>query len=740
MKPHRIIRLAICLAVTVLFLSYSLGAEAPGHALVKRLENIAYDLRLNWNMPKDKDDRIVIVDIDEKSLNQIGQWPWPRNILAKIVDTLFEQYHIKVAGFDIVFAEPDNSSGLNVLERLARRQMKDIPEFKQVLTQIRPQLENDHIFADSLANRNVVLGFVFSQNPGISKGLLPISGSTQGSNWHHKLHQKLPLFYPQGYLANLPILQNSAIHGGFFDNPSVDADGIFRRVPLIQIHENNSYQSLSLAVASAALGYPDVSIVVTSMGLYNAIEHIELGERHIRVDERINALIPYRGKQYSFPYVSAVDVLQKKTEPVILKDKIILFGSSAAGLKDLRATPVQKVYSGVEVHANLVAGILDETFKHEPLYIKASELAGLLIIGLIMAIVIPLLSPLRSLIVSTTLIAAIILMSILAWEAHIVLPIMNYLLLITGLFFFQMSYGFFIESRDKRALSKVFGQYIPPELVEELNIDAQSLSLEGESREMTVLFSDVRSFTTISENLDPKALSELMNEFLTPMTRIIHKHRGTIDKYMGDAIMAFWGAPLEDPYHQKNALLAAMEMIDTLNTLQPKFQERGWPEIKIGVGLNSGVMNVGNMGSEFRMAYTVLGDAVNLGSRLEGLTKQYGVDIIISESTQKAVPEFEYIELDRVRVKGKDKPVTIYEPLGFSIELEKNLRLEAKRFKKALQLYRERNWDSAEREIFSLTQSNPDKTVYRIYLDRIAKLRNAPPDENWDGVFDHKTK
>jgi adenylate cyclase len=257
---------------------------------------------------------------------------------------------------------------------------------------------------------------------------------------------------------------------------------------------------------------------------------------------------------------------------------------------------------------------------------------------------------------------------------------------------------------------------------------------------MTVLFSDVRGFTTISEGLDPKALSRLMNEFLTPMTRVIHKHRGTIDKYMGDAIMAFWGAPLNDPYHAKNALLAGMEMIKVLEEQQPRFQERGWPEIKIGVGLSTGTMTVGNMGSEFRMAYTVLGDTVNLGSRLEGLTKQYGVSMIVSEAVTEAVPEFEYLELDRVRVKGKDKPVTIYEPLGFSIELDKDTRSEAKRFNKALVLYREQNWDMAEREIFSLSQSNPKRAVYKIYLDRIMYFRNNPPGENWDGVFIHTSK
>ncbi len=232
----------------------------------------------------------------------------------------------------------------------------------------------------------------------------------------------------------------------------------------------------------------------------------------------------------------------------------------------------------------------------------------------------------------------------------------------------------------------------------------------------------------------------MLNDFLTPMTAVIHKHRGTIDKYMGDAIMAFWGAPLDDPYHQKNALLASMEMIHVLQQQQELFKSRGWPPIKIGVGLNSGTMSVGNMGSEFRMAYTVLGDSVNLGSRLEGLTKEYGVTIIVSESIKESVQEFEYLELDMVRVKGKDRPVTIYQPLGFSIELDKAVRGEAKRFGQALKMYRQRDWDSAEREIFNLSTMNPERKVYKIYLDRIMYFRKNPPADNWDGVFVHTTK
>jgi adenylate cyclase len=267
-----------------------------------------------------------------------------------------------------------------------------------------------------------------------------------------------------------------------------------------------------------------------------------------------------------------------------------------------------------------------------------------------------------------------------------------------------------------------------------------NFSMEGESREMTVLFSDVRGFTTISEGLNPKELSQLMNEYMTPMTRIIHKHRGTIDKYIGDAIMAFWGAPIRDPAHARNAVLAALEMQVVLAVMRPRFIERGWPEVRIGVGLNTGVMSVGNMGSAFRMAYTVMGDAVNLGSRLESITKQYGVGILVGELTQQAVPDVVFRELDRVRVKGKDEPVAIFEPVGLAGQIDQAVLNEIELFRQAIILYRGQKWDLAEIHLLNLQKTSPESLVYSLYLERIAYFRANPPGVEWDGVFTFKTK
>jgi adenylate cyclase len=332
-------------------------------------------------------------------------------------------------------------------------------------------------------------------------------------------------------------------------------------------------------------------------------------------------------------------------------------------------------------------------------------------------------------------------LSLAVWQyADVVMPIANSLVMIALLFALNMSYGYFVESRTKRQITNLFGQYVPSELVDEMSKHPDSVSMEGDSREMTVLFSDVRGFTTISEGLDPKELSLLMNEFLTPLSRVVYKHRGTIDKYMGDCIMAFWGAPLPDGTHARNAILAGIEMQATLHALQAHFKERGWPPIKIGVGINTGRVSVGNMGSEVRIAYTVMGDEVNLASRLEGITKQYGVGVIVGENTRNTVADFVYRELDHVRVKGKDKPIAIFEPIGLVAEVDKATLEELKLFHEMRRLYRKQNWDQAELQLMNLQRISPQTALYRIYAERVAYFRKNPPAGDWDGVYVFETK
>ncbi|MCX7154244.1 MAG: adenylate/guanylate cyclase domain-containing protein [Proteobacteria bacterium] len=424
-----------------------------------------------------------------------------------------------------------------------------------------------------------------------------------------------------------------------------------------------------------------------------------------------------------------------------LKGKIALVGTSAPGLLDLRSTPVGSVYPGVEIHANLIAGMLDRNIKQRPPYMLGAEVILLAIGGIALSLLMPLLSPLRATLVSLLSILLITGLNIVVWSGGgMVLPLASSLLLIAGLFVLNMAYGYFVESRSKRQFTELFGQYVPPELVDKMAEDPEKYSMEGKREDLTVLFSDVRGFTTISESLDPQQLSAYINAYLTTMSLVIRNNRGTLDKYIGDAIMAFWGAPVTDPIHQRNGVITAMQMQEQALVLNEDFRKRGWPEFKIGVGLNSGVMSVGDMGSKIRKAYTVMGDPVNLSSRLEGITKQYGVGILVGETTKKAVPDVVFREVDRVRVKGKDEPVAIFEPIGIEGQVDKNRLDEIKLWHQALKAYRAQDWDQSELQLFNLHNMNPTCGLYKIFTEKIAEYRANPPGTDWDGVTKFETK
>jgi adenylate cyclase len=743
MRLQRLIRLALSAFILFVLLIDTSGLYK--YPFVKQLENWTYDARLNFTRPDTLDERVVIVDIDENSLAEVGRWPWGRDKLATIVENLFGLYQVDVVGFDIVFAEKDESSGLQQFEQLARTTLKNNTAYREEFERIRPSLMHDEIFANSLIGKDVVLGYYFKSSlqeteTGVT-GLLPPALTKMDVQWS----QRLPINEAAGYAGNLDILQASARSGGYFDNPYVDADGVFRRVPLIQAYQGYLFASLALATAQVYLDTAGIELAVETEGSkgsteYYALESIKLKNYHIPVDANGAVFVPYRGRQGSFTYLPAHMVLSGKADPAQLRGKIVLIGTSAPGLLDLRSTPVQNIYPGVEVHANIISGILDHRIKHKPAWTIGYEFVLLVVIAASMALLLPLLSPLLAAAGTLGFTGIVLVGTLFAWNNNLILPLASPLLLIVLIFMLHMTYGFFIESRGKRQLANLFGHYIPPELVDEMSKSPEEYSLDGENREMTVLFSDVRGFTTISEGMDPKQLTQLMNALLTPMTRVIHKNRGTIDKYMGDAIMSFWGAPLADSEHARHALYAAMEMMDELKIMQEEFRQRGWPEVNIGIGLNTGNMNVGNMGSEFRMAYTVLGDAVNLGSRLEGLTKNYGVNIIVSESTKSEIPEFLFRELDLVRVKGKNEPVAIFEPIGHKNDLDKEVTTELIAYKQALLKFRAQSLDKAELDFFNLNRLYPNRFLYQVYLDRIAFYRREPPGDDWDGVFTHTSK
>jgi adenylate cyclase len=710
--------------------------------LLTKLEALVYDTRLKYTMPNTVHPGVVILDIDEKSLQERekggeGHWPWPRDRIAALLDKLFDKYQIEVLGFDIVFAERDAASGSRVLERLAKKELSGVPQFQGLYEQIKGDFDNDDLFARKLRGRKVVMGLIFSNEvTPIIKGALPAPIRFGGAMGDRKLD--VPVV--NGYTANLPELQKNAASGGHF-NPFGDADGVIRRVAMFQEYGGAYYEALSLAMLRLYLDSPPINFDIDASADYGAADNLVVAGLKIPVGHKTTTLIPYRGKQRSFNYISVVDVLNDRVDVADLKGKIVLVGTTAPGLQDLRVTPFDGVYPGVEVHANLIAGALDGTIKQMPVYALALQLMLILLVGIVLALALPQLSILGSTVLAIAMLAATVGANFALYQyGNFVLPLASSVMMILVLYASATIWGYFTESRGKKQIQGFFGQYVPPEIVDEMVKNPDTAEFEPHSRECTILFTDVRGFTTISEGLDPKELSELMNQFLTPLTRVIHAHKGTIDKYMGDCIMGFWGAPTDNPAHAHSGVIAALEMHKTLMELQPQFRAKNWPEIKIGIGLNTGRVSVGNMGSEWRLAYTVMGDAVNLASRLEGITKEYGADIIVGEDTMKAAPEIIFRELDRVRVKGKENAVTIYQPIGPRSVIAESTIERLNQFDEVLRTYRKQDWDAAEAQLRRLHETSPENKLYELFLDRIPVLREKNLDPDWDGAFTFETK
>ena len=682
------------------------------------------------------DERFVILDVDEKSLGEIGRWPWNRQVMAEIVGKLFDRHGIAALGFDVVWAERDASSGIDVLDSLARRELKDVASFQAAYGRLRSQLDFDARFAASLNGRPVVLAYYFnSENDAVRVNALPAPVLPKGTFDGRRV--TFPKW--QGYSGNLPqVLENAA--GAGHINPLVDADGVIRSVALIQEYQGAYYESLSLAMVRTLLelqtgAVQQVKPVFPDDGV--DLEWLNVGALEIPVDERAAALVPFRGEKRSFRYVSLADVVKDRVPPGELRKKIALIGTTAPGLQDLRATPVDSVYPGVEIHANLIAGMLDREVKRKPLYMIGAEVIFLLAGGLVLAILIPRLSALWASVAAGLGGLVIAAFSTLVWtEGGMVLPLAASLLMVAALYAMNMAYGYFVESRSKRQIAELFGQYVPPELVDKMAADPERYSMAPRSADLTILFSDVRGFTGISEALKPDELREYINEYLTAMSLIIRsRYRGTLDKYIGDAIMAFWGAPMDDARHARNAVLAGLAMQKECAALNARFAARGWPALHIGVGVNSGTVRVGDMGSQLRRAYTAMGDAVNVASRLEGRTKYYGVGILVGEATRNLVEDVVFREIDLIKVKGKDAAVRIFEPL----EAAPGQRAAAL-WEEALRAYRGRQWDAAETALQELQRIDPASGLYRLYAGRVAEKRRDPPPPGWDGVavFDEK--
>ncbi len=707
-------------------------------APMQRAEAWLYDVWLKRTAPIGPDDRIAILDIDEASLKSVGRWPWSRDTMAALVDKLHDHYYVGALGFDVVFAEPDNSSGLNSLKQLAKTDLAGSREFQAALKQLVPRLDYDARFAQALADRPIAMGFYFiPAGYGDTK-----SGSLPPPSLPLSVFDPLQPGMPSatGYGANLPSYQSVAQGAGFF-NMRADEDGTARQMHMVAPYGEGYYPALSASTLRVAFGGdPLTAGVKTSsvLGRQYAAPWVEVGGIRVPLSADGTVHVPYRAGA-PFPYISAAQVLAGKAPLAKLENRIVLLGSTAPGLADLRVTPFSNAFPGVEIHAHLIAGMLDGTTRSAPPWAGDAQLAAVLILGGVLTFVLLRFGPVVGLAASIGLLALLLAAYAAAWTRFWVVPMAAPMLTVFGLYAFNTAYGFFAESRNKRQMTKLFGQYVPPELAAEMSQDPAHYTMDGQSRDMTVLFSDIRGFTNFSENLSPAELAEVLNAYLSTMTHIVQHQRGTIDKYIGDAIMAFWNAPVDLTDHASRAVQTALEMQAALPQLNQEFVARGWPDVQIGVGANTGRMSVGNMGSEFRMSYTVMGDAVNLGSRLEGITKQYGVGILVTQTTVEADPVHVFMKIDDVRVKGKETPVAIYEPLGSKVDLDPVVKQNAADFEAAFAHYQKQDWDAAESALRALNQRTPRK-LYDIYLERIAHFREAPPSADWDGVFVYTTK
>lgn len=702
--------------------------------IIERLNHLVYDLQLRTHLltnPKEFESPIVIIDIDDKSLKAEGQWPWSREKMGELTAELTEQ-GIAVVAFDMLFSEVE----VNAAEKLLIQSKKNNilpPAFIDMLQNKKALFNQDNVLANSLSKTQSVLAIGFLPRKETSsilpRPILQMSDENKG----------LDIFTAEGYISNIPILQNAAKAGGFI-NIFADDDGIIRRAPFLIQYQNGLYPALSLQAVLSFLG-ETIQLVAPIYHDERKLEGIQIGNRLIPTDEKGQVLIPFVGNSYTFTYYSATDVLHHKLPKNALLGKIAFVGTSATGLGDLKPTAIENPFPGVEIQATLANGILTNSFSYVPAWTFGANLLLIIFFGSLASFVFPYLGPRTLSIVVICLPPILLFFNNWIWsKTGLILSFLMPVLLILIIAIFNIIYGYLFETRRREHLKEMFGQYVPAKHIDEMLHTKGGYALRGEDREMSVLFADIRNFTSISEDLSAKELVEMLNTIFTPVTEIIFKHRGTIDKYVGDLIMAFWGAPLRDKFHAKHAITAALDIQTKIKKLKPLLEENKWPEIKLGIGINSGLMSVGDMGSKYRRNYTVLGDAVNLASRIEGLTKFYGVDIIVSAHTQKNQNKFIFRKLDHVKVKGKKSGIDIYEVVCKIKDLTPEITEELMQYHQALVLYFEQKWDESYSMMQQLHLSHPDKKIYSLYLDRIQELRGQELPENWDGIYSHVNK
>ena len=720
-----------------------LAVRFSGWGWVEGVQQRAFDAFLELAPRPYQDLPVRVIDIDEDSLAKIGQFPWPRTKVAELVSRLSE-LGASVVVFDATFPEADRTSPARVAAS-----WPDEPGLREIKARVSRLPDHDARLAAAFRASNVVTGFLPRDEPSKIPPRAKARFAFAGDGPLSFLRE-----YP-GATHSLPILDDAAAGLGCFGYEG-EHDGVIRRVPMLWNVGGKLFPSLALEALRVAQRVPTIAIKssgasgVGAYGAHTGLSKLKVGRFAIPTDESGRVWV-YYSKDAPARTIPAWRALDRKDPPAGLDGAIAFVGTSAAGLNDLRPTPLNPTAPGVTVHANIVEQVLSQSFLERPDWAPGAEAVFTAALGILLLLLLPRLGAAWAAPIGLAMIASGLWLSWHAftawrWLLDPVFPCVS----LAGVYVSSAAVGYILSERDRRKITDTFGRYLSPKVVENLAKNPGGVELGGETREMTFHFCDIRGFTTISEKFDPHGLTAFINRFLTPMTQLILDHDGTIDKYMGDCIMAFWNAPMNVPEHARKACAAALAMHAKLAELNAKWQADAkaegisLPEIHIGTGLNTGPCVVGNMGSDQRFDYSVLGDDVNLASRLEGQSKTYGVKIVIGPATKEAAPNFATLELDLIKVKGKTRPVRIFTLLGDpAAAATAEFRALAKGHEDFLAAYRRQEWDAAQRllsEARGLGEPWHLGKLYDLYVDRLAAFRAAPPGAAWDGVFTATSK
>jgi adenylate cyclase len=663
----------------------------------------------------------VIVDLDEASLREYGQWPWPRYLVADLLDAL-NGYGVAAVGLDIMFAEPDRSSPERLREALRRDRGAALN-----LDSLPHSLHDfDRLLMEALRRSPAVLGFYgrfdgTSAAQDIPPSVTCIERSSPGAI---PLERSLPS--AKNAVPPLPLLLDTAPLG--FINVAPDEDGIVRKAPLLIRVGSDIYPSLALRSLMLAMGSNNLILRSGPYGL----ESVRVGQLATPVDAQGSVSLPFIGPSGTYPYISAADVLRKTAPPDALQGRIVFVGTSAPGLLDIRATPLDPIYPGVEIHAAVVDAILTGNALGIPPWTPAAQLLSIVASGLIAALAFGFARPRIYLPVAALLPAAAVLISRRFFTEGLFVSPLYSVITVAVMGASLLFLRFWHEERQKLILRNAFSRYVSPEIVKRITKLRGNL-FAGEERELSILFTDIRGFTSLSEKLSPQEVVNLLNRYFTPMTALVREHGGTLDKFIGDALMAFWNAPLDVPEHPARAVSAALAMQEKLLTLNGELQAEFGVGVRIGAGVHTGPAYVGNMGSEELVNYTLIGDNVNLASRLEGLCPQYGVGLVVSGETMAGCGEaFAFHYLDTIRVKGKSQPVRVYAPLRREDAAAR--REEFLAWEEACGLYRSGDFPRAAESLAVLCKRFPEAALYAVYRERAQTLSQNPP-EHWDGIW-----